>query len=1029
MLNLKPTHKVIQSYYHELQTLRILGQVHEGAVAPLFASILRHGAAQVPHLEFVEQYQLKRDGKKPLRADGALVDRQTQILVYGVWEAKDIKDNLTKEVAKKFKDGYPKENILFQTPHQLQLYRHGELIYEADISQSPAKLIEGIERFFDYQPPAYQQWEEAIVKFKERVGELGKTLVGIITKELQTNKPFKEAFETFRKLCRHSINPNLADAAILEMLVQHLLTERLFRTVCNNPDFREKNVIAKEIETVIAKLTAKSFSRDAFLKSLDHFYLAIERAAATIDEYSRKQEFLNVVYEKFFQGFAVKVADTHGIVYTPQPIVEFMVKSVEEILQQEFNRSLSSPGVQILDPFVGTGNFIMRVLREINPLALEQKYREELHCNEVMLLPYYIASMNIEQAFYKRTGEYVPFEGICLVDTFELVEEKQHELFVPANTQRVFRQKDAPIFVILGNPPYNVGQQNENDNNKNRKYPALEKLVAESYAADSTATNKNALSDAYVKAFQWATWCLQGVEEGIVAFVTNNSFLDSIAFDGMRKHLGQDFSKVYILDLKGNVRKDSMRDGIPIGEAHTIFGLAAMVGISVTFLVKTGTLAETKIFYSEVDWKAKRLDKFELIAQAGTYSKLPHRQIIPDKNHTWLTEGLHANFESFTPLGTKAEKASKQEVEGVIFKIYSNGVKTNRDTWAYHFNREILATNMQRTIEFYNQEVFRWSRRGDKPVRVDDFVVYDDTKLSWGESLKANLKRGKFAEYQEEKLRQSLYRPFTKMNLFFDRMFNERVYVFPSIFPIPSTENENRVICVPGNGSAQIAFFMGSVIMDLNFFAGSTPIQCFPFYTYAEDGTNRQENITDWTLKTFRTHYRSRKLTKWDIFYYVYGLLHHSGYRGKYAANLKRELPRLPYAPDFWTFAKAGQQLAELHLHYETQAEYPLRLVTKEPLNWRVEKMKLSKDKTSLIYNDTLAFTGIPPETFEYRLGNRSALEWVIDQYQVCQDKRSGIVNDPNRLEEEQYIVRLIGQVITVSLKTVAIVKELPEIE
>ncbi len=1026
MLNLKPTHRVIQTYYSELPKLTQLKQEHEGAVAPLFASILRYSAAQTTHLEFVEQYQLKRDGKRPLRADGVLVDRHTQILVYGVWEAKDIKDNLPKEVAKKFQDGYPKENILFQTPHRLQLYRHGELIYDADISQSPAKLIEGVEHFFDYQPPAYQQWEEAMVKFKERVAELGTALVGIITKELQTNKPFQEAFDKFRKLCHHSINPNLADAAILEMLVQHLLTERLFRTVFHNSDFREKNVIAKEIETVIAKLTAKSFSREAFLKSLDHFYLAIEQAAATIEEYHRKQEFLNVIYEKFFQGFAVKVADTHGIVYTPQPIVEFMVRSVEEILQQEFNRSLSSPGVQILDPFVGTGNFIMRVLREINPLQLEHKYRAELHCNEVMLLPYYIACMNIEQAFYERTRKYLPFEGICMVDTFELVEEKQQKLFGPANTQRVFRQQEAPIFVILGNPPYNVGQQNENDNNKNRHYPTLAKLIAETYAKDSRATNKNALSDAYVKAFQWATWRLRDSPEGMVAFVTNNGFLDGVAFDGMRKHLANQFAKIYHLNLKGNARTSGERRR---QEAGNIFNDQIRVGVGITFLVKQpkpdNQPADIWI-YSIPDYLGVN-DKQEFLVKAKSFSQVPFQLANVDKNYTWLTEGLHAEFESFIPLGLKAEKASKQEVEGVIFKIYSRGVATSRDAWAYNFTRETLTENMQRTIEFYNQEVFRWSRRGEKPIRVDDFVVYDDTKLSWSRDLKLDLQRGKFAEFQEDKVRVSLYRPFTKLNLFLDRMMNEEVYVFPAIFPIPVTETENRVICVNGiGGHKPLSPLMVNCLPDLGLIEAT---QCFPFYTYSEDGTHRQENITDWALKTFRQHYRSRKLTKWDIFYYVYGLLHHPGYREKYAANLKRELPRVPYAPDFWAFANAGQQLAELHLHYETQPEYPLRLVTKEPLNWRVAKLKLSKDKTRLSYNESLTLTGIPSEAFEYRLGNRSALDWVIDQYQVSQDKRSGIVNDPNRLADEQYIARLIGQVVTVSVKTVEIVKGLPGIE
>ncbi len=876
---------------------------------------------------------------------------------------------------------------------------------------------------------------QSLVEFKERVGELGTALIGIITKELQTNKPFQEAFEIFSKLCRSSINPNLADIAIIEMLVQHLLTERLFRTVFNNPDFRKKNVIAKEIEKVIAQLTAKSFSRDTFLKSLDHFYLAIERAAATIEDYQRKQAFLNLVYEKFFQGFAVKIADTHGIVYTPQAIVNFMINSVEEMLRQEFNRTLSSPGVHILDPFVGTGNFIMRVLREINSLQLEHKYKHELHCNEVMLLPYYIACLNIEQAFYEQTDKYLPFDGICLVDTFELVEEKQRELFVPANTQRVSRQQETPIFVILGNPPYNVGQQHENDNNKNRKYPALEKLVAENYAKTSKATNKNALSDAYVKAFQWATWRLRESQEGIVALVTNNGFLDGIAFDGMRNHLATQFAKIYHLNLKGNARTSGERRK---QEAGNIFNDQIRVGVGITLLVKqpkpANQLAEIWI-YSIADYLEAN-EKQDFLVKANSFRQIPFQLAKVDKNHTWLTDGLRAEFENLIPLGTKTEKVSKQAVKGVIFKNYGRGVGTSRDAWAYHFNRETLAKNMRYTIGIYNEQVnkwidqeptLQWTHAEEKRRYIDALVLYDDTQLSWSHTLKTALERKHKAQFAEENIRRSLYRPFTKSYLFFDRIMNNEGAIFGSVFPTPATEIENRVICVNGiGGKKPLSPLMVNCLPDLGLIEAT---QCFPFYTYHEDGTHRQENLTNWALETFQQHYQDSNITKWDIFYYVYGLLHHPDYREKYAINVKRELPRIPYAPDFWPFATAGQQLAELHVHYETQPEYPLQPVINTPLHWRLEKMKLSKDQTSVIYNNSLTLTGIPPETFEYRLGNRCALDWVIDQYQVSQDKRSGIVNDPNQLEDKQYIARLIGQVVTVSVKTVEIVKGLPSLD
>jgi predicted helicase len=362
--------------------------------------------------------------------------------------------------------------------------------------------------------------------------------------------------------------------------IQHLLTERIFRKVFNNPDFARRNVIAAEIEKVIDALTSHSFNRDAFLGKLDHFYRAIETTAATIDDFVQKQEFLNAVYEKFFQGFSVKVADTHGIVYTPQPIVSFMVRSVEDILQREFGQSLSSKDVHILYPFVGTGNFIVRVMQEIKRTALEHKYRHELHCNEVMLLPYYIASMNIEHEYLELTNTYEPFEGICLVDTFELAEHRQAQLdfMTPANTARVERQKKSPITVVIGNPPYNVGQLNENDNNKNRKYKKMDRRVSETYAKDSKATNKNALSDPYVKAIRWASDRIG--DEGIIAFVTNNSFLEQIAFDGVRKNLEAGFDEIYVLDLGGNVRKNPKLSGT----THNVFGI--QVGVSVNIFVR-----------------------------------------------------------------------------------------------------------------------------------------------------------------------------------------------------------------------------------------------------------------------------------------------------------------------------------------------------------------------------------------------------------------------------------------------------------
>ncbi|MDM8565732.1 N-6 DNA methylase [Candidatus Halobeggiatoa sp. HSG11] len=1021
MFSITPKH--IRTYYKELKEFKDLGQTHEGTVKIAFQHLLESIAKQ--HKWTLTQENTLKRGKKNIRLDGVLFDSGK--LLRGYWEAKDSKDDLVKEVQKKlYKDNYPDSNIIFQEPNRAIVYQNGCKVIDLFLTE-PDNLVKVLDKFFNFQRPEYERWDLAAVEFKSRVPELAENVLVLIQSARVSDKKFSKAFNGFADQCRQAINPNLADAAIEEMLIQHLLTERIFRRIFNHPDFAKRNIIACEIENVIDKLTAKSFNRDAFFDELKYFYKALEDVAATIDEYGYKQHFLNTVYERFFQGFSVKVADTHGIVYTPQPIVDFMVKSVNEILEKEFGKSLTSKGVHFLDPFVGTGNFMVRLMREIaskGRMALRYKYKNELHCNEVMLLPYYIASMNIEHEFLDLMDKYQPFEGICLTDTFELAEGNQVEMFAPENTERVKKQQGTDFFVIIGNPPYNAGQVNENDNNKNHKYPVLDKRVKESYSKDSKASLVRKLSDPYVKAIRWASDRIG--EEGIVAFVTNNSFLDDLSFDGMRKHLVKDFSKIYILDLKGNVRKDSMRDGIPIGEKHTVFGLSAMVGISVTFFVKNKKTESCEIFYSAVDWKATRQEKFGLIENVVTYSKLDYQSIQADKKHTWLTGDLHSEFDEFLPLGNKEAKKAKIKAVEVVFKSYGLGVATNRDAWVYNFNQEVLVENMQRSIDTYNEQVEKWIDRDDKDANIDDFVLYDDSRISWSSTLKNHFKSGKMTKFSKDFFRQSLYRPFSKNFLYFETVFVDRQGQFHKIFPTPA--NKNQVICVSDKGSEKpFMVVMSSYVVDLHLVGAGSSTQCFPFYTYNEDGTNRQENIPDWTLNHFQQHYQDKTITKWAIFNFVYGLLHHPEYREKYAANLKRELPRLPMIPDFWSFSTTGEKLAELHLNYEDAKPYPLKVIEnpKVPFSLKVEKMRLSKDKKQLKYNDFLTLDGIPQQTFEYKLGNRSALDWVIDQYRIKVDKRSGIINDPNRPDDEEYILELVKKIITVSQETMRLVETL----
>ena len=1022
-LNLKPNHKAVQGYYATLQQYAQHDITHEGAVSSPFETLL-HACAKQVKATLVPQYPMHAPKGNRIVIDGAIIDEIGLPLAY--WEAKDIDDNLARAVQEKRDAGYPFDNILFQTPQRVVLYQNEVEVLDIDITE-PANLIAVLQYLFAYVPPVLGNWQTAVSDFREHVPDLANKLKELIEQRHETDPAFKKAFTDFYDTCRTSINPELSQDAVEEMLIQHILTERIFRTVFNNSAFTRRNIIAREIENVVDELIRQAFSREEFLRPLDRFYVAIEQAAMLCKDFSQKQHFLNTFYEKFFQGFSEDVADTHGIVYTPQPIVDFMVNSVAHILETEFGRSLSDTGVHIIDPFVGTGNFIVRLMRDIQGTALEEKYRHELHCNEVMLLPYYIASLNIEQEYYQRTGTYLPFEGIALADTFELMEQEQGELFTQENTERVERQKAADMFVVIGNPPYNMGQVNDSDNNRNRKYELMDERITETYVADSKATLKNALYDPYVKAIRWASDRIG--EEGVVAFVTNNGFLDGIAFDGMRKHLAQDFTKIYHIDLKGNARTSGERRR---REGGNVFDDQIRVGVGISFFIKKSeeTSESADVWIYSVDDYLKAREKQQLLIDFANYIDVPMKKMSIDTKYTWLTEGLHSEFETFIPIGTKKAKAQKGATNDVIFKTYCRGVTTNRDAWVYNFNRNTLSENVQRMIEYYRLQALRWEHREDRQAKIIDFVESDLTKIKWDRELRQHLQRGRPAEYTKDKVRTAFYRPFTKSNLFFDRILNNCVYLFPTIFPKPSTESENRVICVSGIGSNKpFHALIANMIPSLDFLEKT---QCFPFYTYNEDGTNRQENITDWALAEFRTHYSDDTITKWDIFHYNYGLLHHPTYREKYEMNLKRDLPHIPFAKDFWGFANAGAELADLHVNYESVPKYDkLRNVETPglPIDWRVEKMRLSKDKTQLKYNEFLTLDGIPAEAYEYRLGNRSALEWVVDQYRVKTDKRNGIVNDPNRADQPRYIVDLVGRVITLSLKTVEIVKDLPAFE
>jgi predicted helicase len=960
MLDLAPNDAIIKTYLKDVQHLRDQHVTHELGLKAPFQNLLDK-AARRRGWTLVAELSTYSGGKRVV-PDGTVRDEFR--LARGWWEAKDTSDRLAAEIQKKLKAGYPARNTIFEDTQVGVLYQDRAEAGEFPLRE-PVAVAALLNRFLSHDESDEREFERAMDEFKRNIPDLARSLREHIADAHKKIKKFKEAFHAFLTLCRASLNPDLTEQHVDEMLIQHLLTERLMRNLFQNPEFTQRNIIAAQVEHVIDALASGSFSRQEFLQRLDPYYKAIERAGANLHHFTEKQDFLNSVYEQFFQKFSPDIADTHGIVYTPREIVDYMCNSVEAALKEEFGLTLASPEVVILDPCTGTGNFIVNLIDRMPRRALAEAYQNRLFANEVMLLPYYVASLNIEHAYYEHMQQYQAFEGLCFVDTLDMAEQ-QGNLFSLSNTERVDRENNAVVTVIVGNPPYNVGQKSENENNPNRKYKGVDERIRATYAKDSKATNKNSLSDVYVKFFRWASDRLEG-RDGIVCFVSNNSFVDQLAFDGMRRHLAQDFERVDHIDLHGNVRRNPKLSGT----THNVFGI--QVGVGITLAVKKAG-APRRLQYHRVPETWRKSEKLEFLSK----DQVPWQTLVPDAEYTWLVPEHAAEYGKFRRVGE-------------MFDLHSAGLQTNRDDTVYDWNRETLSARIKGFIADYNTEVHRH--------KADPNAGYPD-RIKWSSRLKQALDSGQLVKFNDAKLVPALYRPFDKKWLYFDGILNHRTYQWPKI--------SGRVLWVKTGADWPFFVLMSDTICDHLPQGGS---QCFPL-----------SHLNDSAATEFRQHYSQDSITREDVFHYIYALLHHPQYRERYAANLKRELPRIPFAPDFAAFANAGKELARLHVEYESLKPWPLEYIENKdvPYSERVTKMKLSADRQSIAVNESLTLGDIPQETFVYRLGSRSALEWVIDQYQVKGE------SDPNREDDPGYIVRLVGQVVRVSVETVRIVSGLP---
>ncbi|MFC7403289.1 DEAD/DEAH box helicase [Citricoccus sp. GCM10030269] len=930
-------------------------------------------------------------------------------------------------------------------------------------------------------------WEDWAASVKDIADRHISRIRGILNGE--DSRP-REEFAGFLTGLRGNLNESITEDGAIEMLSQHLITKPIFDALFQDYDFTAHNPVSQVMESMVEVL--ESYHLESEVDSLEDFYRGVRIRAEGVTSAEGKQKIITELYERFFKLAFPRTAESLGIVYTPLEVVDFIIRAVDDVLQKDFGVGVTDEGVHVLDPFTGTGTFIVRLLQSgrIRPEDLLRKYTQELHANEILLMAYYIAALNIEATFHGLQLEqqnpntpardagpvasphdaavpeaaaepvgsadgvgYVPFDGIVLTDTFQMTEDGDtldDHVFI-SNNDRVVAQNQLDIRVIIGNPPYSVGQTSGNDNNANLKYPTLDESIRSTYADRSTATNKNSLYDSYIRAIRWASnRILTSEQGGVVCYVSNGGYIDGNTTDGLRLTLADEFHDIYVYNLRGNQRtagEQSRREG------GKIFDAGSRATVAILLLVKRpGPVKQGRLHYKDIGDYLNRDEKLQLVGESNV-GTLDWDNITPNAEGDWINQ-RDPHYEQYPFI---AEKGAKE----AIFELHSRGLATARDAWVYNSSEPKLRANVDQMLNFYNAEVDRYASQG-QGASVDGFVSTDPTQFSWNRADRVQLKRGNHYSVRDGGFRSGAYRPFNRQHVYFDRQANDMVYRLNEIFP--DSEFENVGFYNVGSGSAvPFSVLMTDVIPDLHVTGAGSGGQYFARYSYVDasvqgieaqgdllaesgvtvSGFTRVDNITDWALGEYRAAYGSQ-VSKDDIFYYVYGLLHSTEYRERYAADLKKSLPRIPQVPGrdrFEAFAEAGRKLSALHIGYEKVQPHPLTEVVSpvapedEYERFAVKKMKYGGksgawDKTRIRYNAYVDLEGIPEEAQQYTLGSRSALDWILERYQVKRDKASGIVNDPNdwsrEHEQPRYIIDLVGRVVALSLETIEIVNSLP---
>jgi predicted helicase len=1022
-------HLLIQRYLNELSDLRkTSGTTREGVVSEAFKDLLK-GHAKSHDLIFIPQYELPKQDGKPRWIDGALV--YDLRVPFGYWEAKDEEDDLDKEIAAKFRRGYPRDNIIFEDSKTAVLIQHGNEVTRCSVEDAH-KLSHLLGLFFGYERPEVADFRKAVLQFQADLPEVLSALRLMIEKEQKSNAGFRKGAIKFLKHAQETINPAVTEEDVREMLIQHVLTEEIFSKVFDEDDFHRQNNVAKELYALEGLFFTGALKKNT-LKGLEPYYNAIRTTAHQIATHTEKQTFLKVIYEGFYKVYNKKAADRLGVVYTPNEIVRFMIEGADWLCQKHFDKALIEKGVEILDPATGTGTFITELIDHFRgqPQKLRYKYLEELHANEVAILPYYVANLNIE-ATYAAINGYEEYPNLCFVDTLDntvaLKSQKgQHvgDLFggvSEENVARIKRQNKKKISVIIGNPPYNANQLNENENNKNREYPEIDRRIKETYIAASTA-QKTKLYDMYARFFRWASDRID--ENGIVAFVSNSSFIDSRTYDGFRKSVVKDFNEIWIIDLKGNARTSGERRR---QEGGNIFDDQIRVGVAVYFCVKRSGVKGCRIYYEPTDDYAKSDEKRDFL-QAKRLDQRQFVEIEADANNNWINQ-TDNDFGSFIPLADKATKSTKVAgQEHAIFKTFSFGVVTNRDEWVYSESKIDLEAKVRSLIAVYNQDCTRLQSVRDPKERAELL----DQSIKWTRAVKRDLENGTKYKFDSSLITSAQYRPYVKRFLYFSSQLNEMQNRMKEFFGESGQRKNPSLVFTDPTSQKPFMALMVDACPDMHLVGAAAGAVTVP----QSIEENASDNITDWALSLFVAHYKNgsskaKKITKSDVFHYVYAVLHDPIYREKYAQNLKREFPRIPFYADFCKWVDWGKRLAMLHIRYETGKQWKLKRVDITDLKSKNAglppklALKADKDRSVLVIDSETELAGVPPEAWSYQLGVRSALEWVLDQYKEKPPKDQTIgakFNTYHFADYKEEVIDLLMRVTRVSVETMEIVE------